>query len=118
MTFEDTVVKTKELLDAAGEKVSNAVNIQKIKINIAKIKSNISHDYQILGKLYYSGEKKGNVDSDAIKAMVDEIDLELDNLREAEAELAFAKGDTVCDNCGATNRADADYCSKCGVELN
>ena len=117
MKFEDTVVKTKEFLDAAGQKVGEAVNIQKIKINIAQIKSQINKDYQLLGKLYYSGEKHGNVDADAIKAMMDEIDLELDKLREAEAELAFAKGDTVCDSCGATNRADADYCSKCGVEL-
>lgn len=117
MNFEDTVVKAKELLDATGKKVNDVVNVQKIKMNIAKIKSEIEGDYRILGRLYYSGVKKENVDADAIKAMIDEIDTELDSLREMEAELAYAKGDIVCDQCGAVNSADADFCSKCGISL-
>lgn len=117
MNFEDTVVKAKGFIDAAEQKVSEAVNIQKIKFSIAKTKSDIEHDYQILGRLYYSGMRKDNVDADALKAMIEEIDLELDKLRELETELAFAKGNTVCDNCGAVNTVDADFCSKCGKEL-
>ena len=117
MAFEDTVIKAKELLDATGKKVNDAVNIQKMKINIAKMRSEIEGDYQILGRLYYDGVKKENVDSDAIKAIVDEIDTEKDKLREMEAELAYAKGDMVCDRCGAVNSTDSDFCSKCGSPL-
>lgn len=117
MAFEDTVIKAKELLDATGKKVNDAVNIQKMKINIAKMRSEIEGDYQILGRLYYDGVKKENVDSDTIKAIVDEIDTEKDKLREMEAELAYAKGDMVCDRCGAVNSTDSDFCSKCGSPL-
>ncbi len=117
MNFNDTVVKAKELLDATGQKVNEAVNIQKIRFNIAKVKSDINHDYQLLGRLYYSGEKNGNVDAHAIRAIIDEIDMELDKQRELEAELAFAMGNTVCDSCGAVNPGDADFCNKCGIEL-
>ncbi len=117
MNFEDTVVKAKEMLDAAGQKVSDTVNIQKIKYNIAKTKSDLSRDYQILGRLYYSGVRNDNVDAEALKAITEEIDLGLDKLRELEAELAFAKGGTVCDECGAANVADAEFCCKCGKEL-
>ncbi len=117
MKFEDTVVKAKEFIDATGQKVNEAVNVQKIKFSIAKTKSDIEHDYQILGRLYYSGVRKENVDEDALKAIMEEIDLEFDKLRELEAELAFAKGNSVCDSCGAANGADAEFCSKCGSAL-
>ncbi len=117
MKFEDTVVKAKELIDAAEQKVTEAVTVQKIKYNIAKVKSEIEHDYQLLGRLYYSGVRKDNVDAEALKAIMEELDTELDKLRELEAELAFAKGNTVCDSCGAANDIEAEFCSKCGKEL-
>lgn len=117
MALENTVVKAKELLDATGKKVNEVVSVQKIKINIAKINSELDGDYKILGRLYYAGLKNDNVDEDAIKAIVEEIDTEKDALREMEAELAYAKGDMVCDACGAVNAVDSDFCRKCGAPL-
>lgn len=116
-SFEDTVVKAKEMLDATGKKVNEVINVQKTKINIAKINSEIANDYEILGRLYYNGVRKDDIDTDAVKAIMDEIDTQYDRLREMEAELAYAKGDMVCASCGAVNNSDSEFCRKCGTPL-
>ena len=118
MKFEDTFVKAKEVVDATGQKVTEIVNVQKVKLQIVKVRSQIESDYKLLGKLYYQGIKRENVDEEALKAIVEEIDLETEKLRELRAELAFAKGDTVCDKCGAINLGDAEFCCKCGETIN
>ena len=118
MKFEDTFVKAKEVVDVTGKKVNEIVNVQKVRLQIVKVRSQIESDYKLLGKLYYQGVKNENVDEEAIKAIVEEIDLENEKLRELRAELAFAKGDTVCDKCGAVNLGEAEFCSKCGETIN
>ena len=115
--FENTVIKAKELLDLTGDKVSEVIDTQKVKLNIARTNAELSKDYELLGRLYFSRVKKGNVETEAIDAIVSEIELLQDNLREYEAELTFAKGGSVCENCGAANDADSDFCRKCGKPL-
>ncbi len=115
--LEDTVVKAKELLDITGEKVNEVLDVQKIKYNIARTNAELSKDFELLGRLTFSRQKQDNVDEEAMKAVLEEIELLQDHLREYEAELAFAKGGTVCDACGAANPADSDFCRKCGKPL-
>ncbi len=117
MAFEDAVIKAKELFDTTGKKVDEVINVQKIKLSIAKQKAQIKEDFQLLGRLYYSGTKRDNVDPEALQAIVDQIELEKDKLRELETELAFAQGNIVCNECGAVNLADAEFCCKCGKEI-
>lgn len=117
MNIEDTVVKAKEVMDVTGQKVTEIVNIQKIKLKIVKVRAQIEADYKLLGKLYYSGIKRDNVDDVALQAIVDEIDLENEKLRELRVELAFAKGDTVCDACGAVTPGESEFCCKCGKPI-
>lgn len=118
MKFEDTVVKAKEVVDVTGKKVTELVNTQKIRLQIIKTRTQIENDYKLLGKLYYSGLKHENVDAEALQAIVDEIDMENEKLRELRVELAFAKGDTVCDECGAVNLGESEFCCKCGKAIN
>ncbi len=117
INLEDTVVKAKEVMDITGQKVSEFVSVQKIRLNIVKVRAQIESDYKLLGKLYYSGVKRDNVDATAIQAIVDEIDLETEKLRELRVELAFAKGNTVCDSCGAVNLGESEFCCKCGKAI-
>ncbi len=115
--FEDAIVKAKDIIDVTGQKVGEAIDIQKVKLQIARDKSEISKNYELLGRLYYSSVKKDNVEPEALSAVVDDIDICIDTLREHKAELAYAKGGIVCDECGAANEADSDYCRKCGKKL-
>ena len=115
--FEDTLVKAKELLDMTGDKVGEVIDTQKIKYNIARTKSEIAKDYELLGRLYYGQLKDNNVDKEAIDAIVAEIELLEDNVRVYEIELTLFKGGCVCEECGSANGADADFCSKCGKPL-
>lgn len=115
--FEDTLVKAKELLDMTGDKVGEVIDTQKIKYNIARTNSELSKDYELLGRLYYSQLKKDNVDKEAIDGVIAEIELLKDNLRVYEIELTLSKGGCVCEECGSANGVDADFCAKCGKPL-
>ena len=116
-TFEDTVIRAKELLDATGDKVSEVIDIQKTRFHIARTKAELSKDFEVLGRLWYSRMKEKNVDEDAVQAVVEEIELLTDHLREYEAELILAKGGCTCEACGTANIGDSDYCPKCGKPL-
>ena len=116
-TFEDTVIRAKELLDATGEKVGEVIDIQKTRYHIARTKAELSKDFEVLGRLWFSRMKDNNVDEDAVQAIVEEIELLKDHLREYEAELIYAKGGCTCEACGAANPGDSDFCRKCGKPL-
>ena len=115
--FEDTVIKAKELIDVTGEKVGEVIDIQKTRYHIARVKAELSKDFEVLGRLWYSRMKEDNVDEDAVQAIVEEIELLKDHLREYEAELIYAKGGCTCDACGTANPGDSDFCRKCGKPL-
>ena len=115
--FEDTVIKAKELLDVTGDKVGEALDIQKTRYHIARTKAELSKDFEVLGRLWFSRMKENNVDEEAVRAVVEEIELLTDHLREYEAELIYAKGGCTCEECGAANQADSDFCRKCGKPL-
>ena len=53
MSFiDDTVVAAKEWFDVASKKTSEAVGIQKLRIAIAKKRSELSKEYETLGRAY------------------------------------------------------------------
>ena len=116
-TFENTVVKAKQIIDATGAKIGNAIDIQKMNINLTKVKMDISDCYEQLGKLYYDGVKADKLDTEQMDDVIKQIELLNDNVRELEAEIAFAKGEVVCDECQTVNSSDSKFCRNCGREL-
>ncbi len=115
--FEDALVKAKELLDITGDKVGEVIDTQKVKYNIARTNADINKNFELLGRLYYSRIQENNVDDEAIDAIVAEIELLKDNIREYEIELTLSKGGCVCEECGTANDGEADFCKKCGKAL-
>lgn len=115
--FEDTVVKAKEVIDITGKKAGEVITVQKLKVNAASISSQMSKDYEAIGRLAYDGIKKGEQNSEAIDAIVREIDEKREQLSNIQAEIAQTKGGAFCAKCGAANAADSAFCAKCGAKL-
>ena len=113
-TFEETVAKAKEALDVAGKKTSAMINVQKLKVNLATAKSQLSKLYETLGRLCF---ESGSCDDAAIAELKGDIEAKIADVRDLEAKLATAKGEKICEACFVKNTATADYCNKCGQKL-
>ncbi len=116
-SFEQAVAKTKEYFDIACKKTEEFVDLQKLKINAATIRNNIDKDFASIGKMYYDGQKAGKDNSDAIKAVVTDVDAKMAELGEIEEKIREAKGGNFCASCGAQNADDSAFCRKCGEKL-
>ena len=115
--FEDTVAKAKEYLDIAGKKTGEFIDLQKLKINASTVRNSIAKDFESVGRMYYDGLKKETDNSDAIKAVVADIDGKYEELAEIESKIADAKGGNICPDCGTQDPDDSYYCRRCGKKL-
>ena len=117
MSFiDDTVVAAKEWFDVASKKTSEAVGIQKLRIAIAKKRSELSKEYETLGRAYF--ESVNNSDMDEVLAqMVETIELTKQDLADLKAQLDAAKKLKVCSVCWQKNPAGAAFCNGCGAAL-
>lgn len=116
--FEDSYISAKSLFDTAVKKAGDSIEIQKIRIEIAKLQSAITSDYSKLGELYYAELKGAQKDEEAVNTVVSEIELKKQKLEEQNVKLAEARNSIVCEKCGRANSYDARFCSGCGSEIN
>ena len=115
--FEDTIVGAKNAFNSAKKITGDAVDVQKMKIEISALKSSISDTFKELGKFYYDQTKAGRQDNEILNALIDDIDKKKLNLEELRLKLAVAKGQKICKDCNYINPADGVYCCRCGKEL-
>lgn len=115
--FEDSVIMAKEFIDATGKKGGELVETQKIKLAIAKFRSQLSEDYQTLGRLAYDAAKNGTDIDEVHAAIVLSIDEKLEKVARLQEKLAGVKGMKICSECGYSNPSTAGYCCRCGKKL-
>lgn len=115
--FEDTLVKAKEAIDVAGTKAGEVIAVQKLRLNAASLNSQITRDFETLGRLVFDNAKGKGAGTDAVDEVMENIDRKYLQLKELEAEIAKAKGETICPVCHTANDAEATYCNRCGNSL-
>jgi len=115
--LEETIVKAKDFAETVGEKGGEMFNIQKMKIEAAKINSQLSKEYEALGRFVYENIVNDTEPTEGTSDFVDEIAAKKSALSEVNAKIAYQKGMIVCAECHAANLADAVYCAKCGKHI-
>ena len=115
--LEDSLIVAKEWIDAAGKKGGELAETQKIKMTIAKFRSQLTQDYQTLGRLAYDAAKNGTDTDEVYAAIVLSIDEKLEKVERLQAKLADVKGMKMCGECGHQNPPASDYCCRCGKKL-
>lgn len=115
--FEETFVKAREVFDVAGKKTSEAITVQKLKVNAASLESQIAKDYEALGRLVYTGSRENSENVEAAEELMTEIDGKRIQLESLQAEIAHMKGNQICASCGGANAPSAIFCSRCGEKL-
>ena len=113
--FDETVVKAKEVLDIAGKKTNDIIAVQKIKMSIASLKSQLSKMYEALGRLCCdNGTETPSVN---MLELMSEIEERIAEIKSLEKKLAALRGEKICTVCGAKNTSESLYCNKCGSKL-
>lgn len=115
--LDELLYKAKSVASVAGKKTGEVFEVSKMKIQVVQFNSDIDKIYRRIGELTYSSSRN-NVDvTEEIKAAMAEIDNILEQIAVLNTKINASQATIKCDNCGATNNADAIFCSRCGKSL-
>jgi ribosomal protein L40E len=115
--FEEFVVKAKDGFDVAAKKTGEIISVQKLRLSIASIKSEISKNYEAIGRLQYESVKNGVDNAEAIASLADSVEQKLAEIENIEGQIAECTNKKNCPVCGAKNENNAAFCNKCGEKL-
>ena len=112
--FEELKRGASEVADKVVKKTTDITSLAKVNINIRASESKLSTVYEEIGYLFYTAERNGVDNTEAIAAKVlkaDGIIVEIDNLKKEYARLRKLR---VCDGCGNEIGTDCQFCPVCG----
>lgn len=116
MDFNDAINKTKEVIEIAKDKTVEAVNIGKMKYDIAAQEKELEKLFTKLGITAY--EKFGSENlNDQLSAIVSQIKNKKEQIEAAKKELLKVKAKRLCPKCNNAVAEDAVFCSVCGEKL-
>ena len=116
-TWEDIVLKARDLADAAGRKVCDAADVTKQKLKITENERGIRLALEALGGMLYDSRKEGVEFNEELAA---ELVAQVDELTAAneqlQAEIDNRRGFKTCE-CGCKNPENSVFCNACGKKL-
>lgn len=115
--FEEAVIKAKDLYDVAAKKTGEVVSVQKLKLKATQINSQLSKDFETLGRFYYETVKESGDEVTDFAEIIGAIDSKFDELDEIECQINEAKRTKTCSACGAKCAETASFCENCGQQL-
>lgn len=115
--LDEAIVKAKDMFSVAKKKTGEAVAIGKQKYDIASIENRLNKSYVALGKICYESFKNDDSASDEIKALISQIESEINEIELAKEEIVRIKGGRICAECGAAVGENSAFCSHCGAKL-
>ena len=116
-TWEDIVLKARDLADAAGRKVNDVTEIAVQKLEIADNERAIRLAIEALGGMLYDSRKeKAELNEELVAELIAQVD-ELTAANERwQAEIDNRRGCKTC-ACGCKNPENSAFCNACGKRL-
>lgn len=115
--INEVLEKAKDVFEVAKEKTDQAVAIGKQKYDIAALESRLNKSYGALGRLCFENYGNDENTPDEIKALIAEIENEIEAIALAREELAKIKSNRVCPTCGKAVSDNSAFCNHCGEKL-
>ncbi len=115
--FEDVLLNARSAVDAVGKTAGKVIDVSKLKLAAADIKSELSHKYQILGRVVYeenTTEKDYTKNKSELIEKITDLKSQLESVNDMIAKAGNKK---KCPSCGSYNSKNAGFCSKCGEKL-
>ena len=116
-TFDDLLIKAKDLASAAGSKAQNVAELTKLRLQAAQLRADLDANYLKLGEIIYELQKAGAENKDLIDMCIAELESQNIELDELNAKINEMKNEKVCSECMSANARDALFCSRCGAQL-
>lgn len=116
-TADNIWENVKAVFDMAEKKTTKAYELSKKKIWEKKLEDKLDDLYVTLGKLYYTGEKKGTYDNESAQKTIVLIDNTKAELRAVREEIKTMRYSKICPECGTGLKKDDEFCRKCGADL-
>ena len=116
MEFLDDVIEAAQKTGQfIYDKTGNAVSYISLEYKCATIKNKIGDLYKLLGKIVYKESISQNNYDDKKQEIISQIKDLTEQYK--EVSLQMKKFKCICENCGASNSAKSEFCSKCGNPL-
>ena len=117
--LEETAVKAKDAFDVVAKKTGEVWSVQKVKFNIASVNSQLSKDFETLGRICFEAfdSDEAKLDEESVAELKASIKEKLEKIKEYEDQLDAQKKVVICPDCGAKCPVEAVFCSKCGKRL-
>lgn len=115
--IEDVLLNARSAVDTVGKKAGKVIDVSKLKFAAVDLKNDISHKYQVLGRIAFEEATIGGDYSDTKEELIDnivELKAQLDTVNEM---LQKSKQKIKCSSCGSYNSKGAVFCNKCGERL-
>ncbi len=115
--LEDVLLNARTAVDTVGKKAGKVIDMSKLTLSAADIKSELSKKYEMLGRITFEAQTTNKDYTKSIADIVAKIinlKAELESVNEA---LASGKSKVKCSACGNYNDKDAIFCSKCGTKI-
>lgn len=115
--FEDLMAGAKNVVDYAGKKTDDVVELSKLKYQSSQLSNELRSLYEKLGCAVYSMMKSEYDNNELIDSLAAEIEEVKNTLQEVNEKIAEKKELKLCPACGTKNDKEASYCMKCGNRL-
>lgn len=103
--------------DSAVKFTGDKVSEQKLRFRISSLKSDISKDYETLGRMYHDNLKNGTENGEEINNLIGSIEEKKRNIVELLEKIDASKNTLTCVKCGAKNPDNSIFCCKCGEKF-
>lgn len=119
--IKDRAAKAKDNAEKIAKEVakrtSKAITQTKLSFAVNEAENKIKDVYTEIGKALYAMHLDGEDKDDTFAASFEQLDKLNEELEMINAKIAELKNSVKCDECGAYNANDAEYCAKCGSQL-
>ena len=115
--LDDLINSAKNLVDIAGKKTDNVVEVSKLKYQCVQMSAELKSLDEKLGNAVYTMVKSDFSNKELMDSLIEEIDSLKERIDQVNQEIAKRKNIRVCPACGSRNEKDACYCNKCGNKL-
>lgn len=110
--FDDVVVNAKSAAAVVSKKAGEIIDLSKLRISLASLRSELSKQYQALGEAVFNNDPVEEID-----AIKEEITAVKQNISDIEDILSNARNSVTCPACGEKLNKNARYCSTCGTAI-
>lgn len=115
--LEDLLLNAKTAVDSVGKKAGKVIDISKLNLTAADIKSEISKKFEILGRIVFEQKTTNKNYDKSIEELVEKIKTLNEQLESINEAIENTKQKSKCSSCGTYNVKGAVFCNKCGEKL-